>query len=376
MYIRQKQLDNLINSLKLGKVHVIYGARRCGKTTLLKKFIEEIQKTCLFVSGEDIAVQDILSSQSIEKLKGFVGKNRYVIIDEAQKIDFIGLNLKLIVDHIPEVAVIATGSSAFDLARKMGEPLTGRKMSFHLFPLAQMELASRENTALTQSCLESRLLYGSYPEVVLEKDNREKEIYLRELVASYLYRDILEFETIRNSDKLSRLLQMIAFQIGKEVSLTEIGSSLGISKNTVARYMDLLEKCFVIFRVGGFSRNLRKEVSKSSRYYFFDVGIRNALIKNFNSLNLRNDVGMLWENYIIAERLKKQAYDQMLVNNYFWRTYDQKEIDWVEERDGGLFGYEMKYGKKQKRMPKEWIETYAGAQFSVIDQENYIKFIL
>ncbi|MDD3375260.1 MAG: ATP-binding protein [Candidatus Omnitrophica bacterium] len=376
MYIRQKQLDNLINSLKFGKVHVIYGARRCGKTTLLKKFIEEIQKTCLFVSGEDIAVQDILSSQSIEKLKGFVRRNRYVIIDEAQKIDFIGLNLKLIVDHIPDVAVIATGSSAFDLARKMGEPLTGRKMSFHLFPLAQMELASRENTALTQSFLESRLLYGSYPEVVLEKDNREKEIYLRELVASYLYRDILEFETIRNSDKLSRLLQMIAFQIGKEVSLTEIGSSLGISKNTVARYMDLLEKCFVIFRVGGFSRNLRKEVSKSSRYYFFDVGIRNALIKNFNSLNLRNDVGMLWENYIIAERLKKQAYDQMLVNNYFWRTYDQKEIDWVEERDGGLFGYEMKYGKKQKRIPKEWIETYAGAQFSVIDQENYIKFIV
>jgi len=376
MYIRQKQLDNLINSLKFGKVHIIYGARRCGKTTLLKKFIEEIHEECLFVSGEDIAVQDILSSQSIEKLKGFVGKNRYVIIDEAQKIHSIGLNLKLIVDHIPKVAVIATGFSAFDLARKVGEPLTGRKISFHLFPLAQMELASKENAALTQSCLESRLLYGSYPEVVLEEGNREKELYLRELVASYLYRDILEFETIRNSDKLSRLLQMIAFQIGKEVSLTEIGSSLGISKNTVARYMDLLEKCFVIFRVGGFSRNLRKEVAKSSRYYFFDVGIRNALIKNFNLLNLRNDTGMLWENYIIVERLKKQAYDRMLVNNYFWRTYDQKEIDWVEERDGGLFGYEIKYGKKQKKIPKEWIETYSGAEFSVVDQENYMKFIV
>ena len=239
-----------------------------------------------------------------------------------------------------------------------------------------MELVSKENAALTQSCLESRLLYGSYPEVVLEEGNREKELYLRELVASYLYRDILEFETIRNSDKLSRLLQMIAFQIGKEVSLTEIGSSLGISKNTVARYMDLLEKCFVIFRVGGFSRNLRKEVAKSSRYYFFDVGIRNALIKNFNLLNLRNDTGMLWENYIIVERLKKQAYDRMLVNNYFWRTYDQKEIDWVEERDGGLFGYEIKYGKKQKKIPKEWIETYSGAEFSVVDQENYMKFIV
>lgn len=375
MYIEQAQLGNLNKNINKNKVLVVYGPRRCGKTTLLQKYLESVGRKYLFISGEDIIAREQLGSQSPEKLKGFLGDSSLLVIDEAQKIPGIGVNLKLIIDHIPGVHIIATGSSSFDLAQNIGEPLTGRKITLKLFPLAQMEIIRNENSVQTAANLESRLIYGSYPEVVTSGDDKEKALYLRELVNSYLLKDILELDGIKHSDKIVRILQLLCFQIGREASLTEIGTQLGMSKNTVERYLDLLEKSFIIFRLGGFSRNLRKEISKSSRFYFYDVGIRNALINNFNQLSIRDDVGMLWENYVIAERMKKQEYEQILSNNYFWRTYDKKEIDFVEEREGRLFGYEIKWGKGDVKAPRDWAQGYKNSEFECINRENYLKFI-
>ena len=376
MYIRQKQLDNLRQCLSPGKVVVLYGARRTGKTTLVEEFLKDIKEPFLSVSGDDITVQEFLASRSVEKLKAFVGSSRLLIVDEAQRIKDIGLNLKMIVDHIEGIRVVATGSSSFDLARSIGEPLTGRKYTLRLYPLAQFEIGQTENPAQTVANLESRLVYGSYPEIVLISDNRQREQYLREIVSSYLYKDILEMDGVRHSAKISRLLQLIAFQIGKEVSCNEFGGQLGMSKNTVERYLDLLEKAFVVFRLQGFSRNLRKEITKNCRYYFLDVGIRNALINNFNPLSLRDDVGLLWENYLVMERLKKQEYLGMAANNYFWRTYTQQEIDFVEDREGRLNGFEMKWGKGRNGPPREWAAAYPEAGWRVINRDNYLEFIL
>jgi predicted AAA+ superfamily ATPase len=375
MYIPQIQLKNLKELVIPGKVMVIYGARRTGKTTLLKEFLKSESEPYTLVSGEDVTIQSYLSSQSIEKLKAFVGTTRLLVVDEAQKIPHIGINLKLIVDHIPDVRVIVTGSSSFDLARSTGEPLTGRKFTLKLFPLAQLEIGQIEKIYQTEANLENRLIYGSYPEIVLMPDNHGREQYLKEIVSSYLYKDVLELDGVRHSAKISRLLQLIAFQIGKEVSLSELGTSLGMSKNTVERYLDLLEKAFVVQRLTGFSRNLRNEITKNCRYYFLDNGIRNALINNFNLLEQRNDAGELWENYIIIERLKRQEYLSGAANNYFWRTYTKQELDFVEEREGRLFGYEIKWGKAKPRPPKEWLSAYPEASFEMINRENYLEFI-
>ena len=375
MYIPQEQLNNLNRFLQPQKAIIVYGPRRCGKTTLLTKMIEGIKEKYLLVSGEDITVQDYLSSQSVEKLKSFIGDNKFLIIDEAQKIKNIGLNIKLLLDNVDMLKVVATGSSSFDLARQIGEPLTGRKYTLKMFPLAQLELNKIQNKPEIDATLEQRLVYGSYPEIILIKNNTKKIAYLKEIVASYLYKDILELEGIRHSDKLVRLLQLLAFQIGKEVSFNKFGQQLGMSKNTVDRYFDLLEKSFVLFKLRGFSRNLRKEISKNSRYYFYDIGIRNALINNFNSLSMRNDIGMLWENYIIIERVKKQEYLGISANNYFWRTYNQKEIDFIEERQGKLYGYEIKWSNDKCKPPKEWREAYKGSEFNIITKENYLTFI-
>jgi len=376
MYIPQRQLENLKSAIRPGKVVVIYGARRTGKTTLLKEFLKGRPEPYLLVSGDDITVQNYLSSQSLEKLKAFVGNNLLLVVDEAQKVQNIGLNLKLLVDHIPGISIIATGSSSFDLARSVGEPLTGRKTTLVQYPLAQLELSSIEQRHETDARLEQRLIYGSYPEIVLMNDNREREQYLKEIVSSYLYKDILELEGIRQSAKIGRLLQLIAFQISKEVSYNELGTSLGMSKNTVDHYLDLLEKAFVLQKLGGFSRNLRNEVTKNSRYYFCDNGVRNALINNFNPIDLRNDIGELWENYLLIERLKLQEYLREPANNYFWRTYTKKEIDLVEEKDGLLHGYEMKWGKARPHPPKEWINAYPGSSWSLVNKENYLDFIV
>jgi predicted AAA+ superfamily ATPase len=375
MYIPQKQIENLRQLIIPGKVIVIYGPRRVGKTTLLKKYLESENNSVLFVNGDDIIVRQYLESQSIQTLRDFVGNHRLLVVDEAQYVEKIGLNLKLIVDHIPEIKVIVTGSSSFDLARDVGEPLTGRKYVLKLFPLSQMEISKIEKRHETTASLESRLIYGSYPEVVLIRDNRRREDYLRELIQSYLFKDILALEGIRYANKLVRLLQLLAFQIGKQVSFAELGKQLSMSKNTVERYLDLLEKVFVIYRLSGFSRNLRKEITKSQRYFFYDTGVRNALIGNFNPLAVRNDLGELWENYIITERMKRQEYLRKVTNSYFWRTYDKKEIDLVEEREGRLFGYEVKWKKERVKIPQDWTSGYPDAAFEVIHRENYFKFI-
>ena len=375
MYIIQKQLKSLKKLLLPNKVVVIYGPRRCGKTTLLNKFLEETKDKYILINGEDITVQKNLNSQSIEKLKSFIGENKLLAIDEAQKIKNIGLNLKLIVDNIKGVKVIATGSSSFDLAKNIGEPLTGRKYTLKLFPLSQMEIGAAENKFQTEANLENRLIYGSYPEIIMAGDNQVREKELKEIVGSYLYKDILELDGLKHSDKIVRLLQLLAFQIGKEVSFAELGSQLGMSKNTIERYLDLLEKAFVVIKLIGFSRNLREEISKNPRYYFYDNGIRNALINNFNLLDVRDDIGMLWENYIVMERIKKQEYSGIWANNYFWRTYDKKEIDFVEERGGKLCGYEIKWKEKKINAPKDWKNSYLNSEFKVISRNNYLEFI-
>jgi len=377
VYIPQKQLENIIKYAKPNKVMVVYGPRRCGKTTLFKKFLEQVNEEYLSVQGEDIFVREDLGSQSIEKLKKFIGKHKLLVIDEAQKIPNIGLNLKLIVDSIEDIKVLVSGSSSFDLYQQVGEPLTGRKMTFCLYPLSQMELSQIEKLHETKANLESRLIFGSYPEVILADDNQKRISYLKDLVNSYLYKDILELDGLKHSDKIVKILQLLAFQVGNEVSYSEIGSQVGLNKKTIEKYLDCLEKVFVIFKLRGFSRNSRKEISKSPKYYFYDLGVRNALIGSFNLISSRNDIGALWENYLICERLKKQAYSPIYANNYFWRTYNQKEVDFVEERDGKLFGYEFKWNdKKATKEPKEWRETYSNSEFQVINPENYLDFII
>lgn len=359
-----------------GKVLVLYGARQVGKTTLIRRFLEAQDKARVaFYSGDDRETEKLFTSQSIAQYESLLAGKDLLVIDEAQRIGNIGLNLKIIVDHLPGITVITTGSSSFDLAQKVGDPLTGRKTTMTLFPLAQLELAKTENLREAHAHVEERLLYGGYPAVVTAHGFHEKQRVLKEIISSYLYKDILELDGLRKSKKIGDLLTLLAFQIGKEVSQKELGDNLDMSKETAGKYLSLLESAFVILRVGGFSRNLRKEVSKSSRYYFTDNGIRNAIINNFNPLDRRNDGGDLWENYIVMERIKKQSYHEIFSNNYFWRTYDQKEIDWVEEREGVLHGYEMTAGKKRKKEPREWRGEYPNATYEVLTQENYLEFI-
>ncbi len=377
MYIKQANLKMLEKLVVPGKVVVIYGARQTGKTTLIKHYMSSVDENILFVSGEDMAVKESLESQSLEKLRSFVGKHSLLVIDEAQHVKKIGLNLKLLVDHLPHLKIIATGSSSFELAKDVGEPLTGRSYVLRMYPLAQMEIMTTENPHEVKPHLDDRLIYGSYPEVVVFQDNSMRQRHLSTMVNSYLFKDILVLDDIRHADKLQRLLQLLAFQIGREVSHNELAVQLSMSKNTVARYLDLLEKVFVIYRRTGFSRNLRKELSKSNRYYFFDNGIRNALINNFNPLSLRDDVGLLWENYVMSERLKRHDYKGEYVSSWFWRTYDQKEIDLVEESSGQLCGYEMKWNpRKMVKAPKDWTTHYPSATFETIHPGNYLPFIL
>ncbi len=383
MYIERFIKKDILNFLKPNKVVVIYGPRRVGKTTLIKKIIEELKKNkglkeqdYLFLSGEFIETQEWLSSQSLNILKENIGNKKLLIIDEAQKIPNIGLNLKLIVDHMDGVKVLATGSSSFDLANQVGEPLVGRKWQFTLYPIAQLELSPIESHQETIANLKNRIVYGSYPDIITSKSNRDKELFLEEIVNSYLYKDIIELDGIKKSRKIIKILTMLAFQIGQEVSIKEIANAVDLDIRTVDKYIDLLEKSFVIKYVGGFSRNLRKEVTKNGRYYFYDNGIRNAVIKNFNEPELRNDVGQLWENYIFMERLKKTDYEKISLNRYFWRTWDKKEIDIVEERKGKLYGYEVKWSnKKRPKPPKDWLKNYDNAEYEVINRENYLKFI-
>lgn len=368
--------DNLDQYLKPNKVLVIFGSRQAGKTTLLKSFLSKNEGKMKYRldSGYDIKIQEILNSSNFEKIKEYAKGYDLIAIDEAQKIKNIGEGLKILVDEVPGIKIIATGSSSFELAGQIGEPLTGRKITLKLFPVSQIEFSGIYNNYDLKNQLEKCLIYGSYPEVAATDDLNEKKRILNEIVSSYLLKDILELDKVKSSKLLLDFLRLLAFQAGNEISLSELGRQLGIDNKTVARYLDLFEKSFVLFNLRGFSRNLRKEITKKSKYYFLDNGVRNAIIANFNPLEIRDDVGKLWENFLAVERLKKQAYRKIYANNYFWRTWDQKEIDWIEEREGKLFGYEFKWKDKPIKAPKDWTENYPESVFQVVTPDNYLNF--
>jgi predicted AAA+ superfamily ATPase len=361
--------------LRPGKVLALFGPRRTGKTTLAKEYLKTTRFRYRFERGEDLRVEEVLCSRSLRRIQEFVEGFELLVLDEAHRVPDVGLALKLLVDHVPGLRILATGSATFDLSGKLGEPLTGRKATRILYPLAQLELFLSRNPHDLRESLEDYLIYGSYPEVLTARSNAARKEQLGELVGSYLLKDVLELERVKQPRVLLDLLRLLAFQIGHDVSLSELASNLRVDYKTVARYLDLLEKSFVLISLSGFSRNLRKEISKSRRYYFLDNGIRNAVVANFNALDLRDDVGALWENFLVAERIKRNHYTQAFKNIYFWRTYDRKEIDLVEEGGGNLQAFEFKYGAGRAKAPREFLETYRGSSFEVVNRDNYLSFV-
>ncbi len=372
-----RQITNhvLTDVMQSGKIVLIYGPRQAGKTTLSKIILEKTGLKALSANADQLKYADILSSRNLAKLKALVHGYDVLFIDEGQRIKDIGLNLKILHDEIPGLKVLVTGSSSFLLSSRVTESLTGRKKVYTLLPVSMGELAQTHNRFELNDQLEERLIYGQYPEVIKLAGYDEKEEYLREISTSYLFKDILELENIKHPFKIRDLLRLLAYQVGSQVSLYELGQQLGLNRETVERYLFLLEQSFVIFRLSAFSRNKRKEISKSQKFYFYDNGIRNILIDDLHSLAMRNDTGALWENFILSERLKKLLYERKYVNRYFWRTYSGSEIDYVEESGDRLQAFEIKYGKTKVKPPKNWLQHY-GNDFQVINKENYFDFIL
>jgi len=370
-------LPLFLKKLQPNKVVMLLGPRRSGKTAFVRDFLKTIDPLqTLVLNGEDVVDAGLLQERSVVNYSRLLSGKTLLVIDEAQHIPDIGMILKLIVDTIEGIRVIATGSSSFDMHQQVGEPLVGRKSTLFLYPLAQLEFSKIEDYKTTLEKREERLIFGGYPELSKIADWKDKEDYLYQIMNDYLLKDILMVDGVKNSDKLYALLRLIAFQVGKEVSLEELGKQLGMSKNTVERYLDLLSKVFVVFRIGGYSRNLRKEIVKNSRWYFYDNGVRNAIIQNFNRLALRADVGELWENYLAIERKKYLNYRQIQCNHYFWRTYDQQEIDWIEEEGDQLRAVEFKYQlSKKPKAPAAWSKAYPQASFEVIHSGNYLDWI-
>lgn len=377
MKIKRFLFNQLENALQPGKVMVLYGPRQVGKTTLAKDLIADLSYRSKFINADELVYREVLASQNSQQLGELLGDSEMLIIDEAQRVPEIGLNLKILVDSFPHVRIIATGSASFDLANKINEPLTGRKLTFNLYPVSYAEIRGAFGIIEARSQLERWLIWGGYPAIVTTDNPAMRESLLGELVGSYLYRDILELDGVRRADKIVDLLRLLAYQIGQEVSIAELATNLGLNFQTVSKYLDLLEKVFVIFRVNGFSRNLRKEITKNSRYYFYDNGVRNSLIQNFNTLALRNDVGQLWENFLVIERRKANQFAGRNVNSYFWRTYDQKEIDCIEEHGGRLYGYEFKWqtGDIRRAVRNEFMEAYPDSELMIVNQENFEEFL-
>jgi predicted AAA+ superfamily ATPase len=377
MKIKRLILKQLLENLIPGKVLVLYGPRQVGKTTLVQELVGSLEMKSKYINADELVYREALASQDSLRLGEIAGDADLLVIDEAQRVPEIGLNLKILVDTFPALRILATGSASFDLANKISEPLTGRKLTFNLFPVSYNELRETYGILETRNQLQRWMVWGGYPAIVTENDVLMRERLLHELVGSYLYKDILELEDIRRSNKLVNLLRLLAFQIGREVSTTELAANLALNHQTVQRYLDLLEKVFVIFRVDGFSRNLRKEISKNGRYYFYDNGIRNALIQNFNPLPMRDDSGQLWENYLWVERMKANQLAKRSLNAFFWRTYDQKEIDCIEEHAGKISGFEFKYrnGIIRRTTINDFLKAYPGSNLNVINQENFEEFI-
>jgi len=373
----QRSIEKQINDrLFKEKVVIVYGARQVGKTTLVKKILQDFSGKSKYLNCELLSVQRGLLELEAEKLRSFLGDYKLVVLDEAQSIPNIGNVLKIMVDTFPQMQIIATGSSSFDLLQKISEPLTGRSSTFILYPISLKEIKESKDLFFAQAKMESMLRFGSYPEIIALDEMAAKE-RLNEITSNYLYKDILQFEGLKRSSVMKNLLQALALQLGQEVSYQELAAKLGINRLTVVKYIDILEQSFVVFVLRSFSRNKRKEISKSIKVYFYDLGIRNSLIENYNALDIRNDTGPLWENFCIIERKKANEDNLRFSNLYFWRTYDQKEIDLVEERDGKLFAYECKWKKESKvKKPTDFLVSYPDSEFNVIDSGNYWKFLL
>lgn len=373
--IKRALHDKIVNEIKPGKAVLIFGARRVGKTVMMREIVNSFPGRVMMLNGEDFDTHALLEQRTIANYRNLLNGIDLLAIDEAQSIPDVGNVLKLIVDEVPNIKVLASGSSSFDLSNQTGEPLVGRSVQFLLTPFSQQELSQNETILETRQNLESRLIYGSYPEVVSIENFERKTDYLRDIVGAYLLKDILAIDGIKNANKMRNLLRLIAFQLGSEVSYDELGKQLGMNKATVEKYLNLLEKVYVLHRLGGYSRNLRKEVSKAGKWYFYDNGLRNAVISAFSPLAIRQDVGALWENYIISERIKTNYNNKLHKDFYFWRTYDKHEVDLIEEDANGLMAFEFKWGNKCPEAPKAFTATYPNASFNVVNRENYLNFI-
>lgn len=361
-------------SLFKGKVVIVYGPRQSGKTTLVKNLMAQYPGDHVYLNCDEVDVRLALSDKTSTELQSFIGLKRLVVIDEAQRVENIGLTLKLLVDNFPEMQILATGSSSFELSNRISEPLTGRKKEFFLFPFSVGELVASSSLIEVKRRLDDFLVFGLYPDVVTSGADRAGIV--RELATSYSYKDVLAYQDIRRPELLEKLLQSLALQIGNEVSYTELASLLGVNKVTVENYVRILEQAYIIFRVGPFSRNIRNELKKKRKIYFYDLGLRNALINNFNPLSLRQDVGTLWENFLIVERLKRTRNAGLFNNIYFWRTTAGKEIDYLEDNGGALSAYEFKWRKANFSAPKEFLANYKGSSVKLVNRENYTDFII
>lgn len=368
--------DNLDKWLQKGKVVVIYGPRRVGKTTLVNNYLKNVKVKYFSDSGDNITTRKILSSSDFSLILPYADQADLIFLDEAHLIPEVGQGLKIIVDQRPEKKIIATGSSSFELSGQVGEPLVGRKWTLTLYPLSQLELTKLFSSYELKQMLPEYLIFGSYPEVITAKNREQKIRVLREIADSYLFKDLLTFEGVKGSNFAHQLAKLLAFQTGSEVSLNELAQNLQVNIKTVQRYLDLLEKSFIIKSLAPFSRNLRDEIKSKRKYYFLDNGIRNAIVSQFNNLDMRNDLGALWENFLVSERLKLQEYAPVYVNNYFWRTWNQQEVDWVEEREGKLFGFEFKWSSEKKaKSRRALLKVYPEASLKVISPENYLEFV-
>lgn len=371
----ERKLDKIIKKqLFKGKVIVIVGPRQVGKTTLLGELVRKSDKRVLALNCDEPEVQTMLTNTNVAKLRSIIGNNELLVIDEAQKVDNIGLTLKLIVDNIKSVQVVASGSSAFELRNRLNEPLTGRKFEYQMFPISSSEIIDTFGLMEERRTLENRLVYGSYPDIVMHPE--EARQYLTDLAQSYLYKDLLSLDSLRKPQLLDKLLQALAFQIGSEVSTNELARTLQTDGKTIDKYIDLLEKCYVVFRLGGLSRNLRTELKRAKKIYFYDNGVRNAIIQQFAPVNLRDDIGALWENFFIAERMKRNHYSGYYCNRYFWRTTLQQEIDLIEESDGAMTAFEMKWNPTKKVLfSKSFTDAYNVKETVVITPDNYMEYL-
>ncbi len=375
--IKRALYDTLVRRLTdSNQVILLYGPRQVGKTTLIREVLAKTEWRILEINADLMQHAQVLSSRDLGKLRGLTEGYDLIFIDEAQRIPEIGINLKILHDEFPNLKIIATGSSSLDLASKVREPLTGRTWSHNLYPISVSELAASRSRFELDLLLEELLLFGAYPLIFNIGNYAEKRGYLLELTNSYLYKDLLELSSIKNAPKMRNLLRLLAYQVGSEVSLNELSNTLSLHRDAVVNYLDLLEKAFVIFRLSGYSRNLRKEISRHDKIFFWDIGVRNALIENFSPLASRDDGGKLWENFLIVERIKSQSYRLEHSNRYFWRTYTGAELDYIEERDGVLSGFEFKFSAKTAKPPQAWLNAYPNSTFQIVNRDNYLDFLL